>query len=256
MRHLPNREATSVKPQRSRTELVDDLNLIEAQCSRAIVDIEIDGGSRYQSVILKVDAEAGSILIDELFPSGFVGLPGQPVVVALRRQDGSRAGFATRIIERCNSAGVDSYRLSLPGSVDYQQRREVFRLRLTRRSATISEFQTSDQQFCAAVVRDLSADGIRLELQNSIQLAPGDLLIGLNFEFERHHFHCQAVVRHVYNGRSGEIIIGAAFRDFPRLQQRLLERMIMQQQRYAVRQARVDHEESVSATPLRAAMGH
>jgi len=83
----------------------------------------------------------------------------------------------------------------MPGSVGYQQRREVFRLDLPRNSAALSEFQTADHQFCAAIVRDLSASGIRLELQNSIQLAAGDRLTGLDFEFEQQRFQCQAEVR-------------------------------------------------------------
>jgi c-di-GMP-binding flagellar brake protein YcgR len=256
MRHLPNRQPTPIKPQRARVEFVDDLNLIEAQNTRAIIDIEIEGrGYKYQSVILSVDPAAGSILIDELFPAGFNGCAGQAVTIAIRRQDGSRAGFATHITERSSAGGVDNYRLSLPGSVGYQQRREVFRLRLSRGAATHSEFQTTDRQFCAAVVRDLSATGIRLELQNSIQVAAGDLLTGLDFEFEQHRFHCQAAVRHVHNGRSGEIVIGAVFRDISRSEQRLLERIIMQQQRRAVRQAHADQENNLASAPPLAAVG-
>lgn len=216
-----------------------DLNLIEAQRASAIIDVDIDGaGGRYQSVILQVDPQVGSILIDELFPAGFSGLPGQPLTITVRRLDGSRSSFTTRVIERRNIDGADNYLLTLPASIAYQQRREVFRLRLGRRGGVVSEFQTADQQFCAATVHDLSATGICLELQNSVQVAAGDVLTGLDFDFEQQRFSCQARVRHVYCDRAGKIMVGAAFYDFPRLQQRALERLIMQQQRLAVKQLR------------------
>lgn len=216
-----------------------DLNLIEAQRASAIIDVDIDGaGGRYQSVILQVDPQVGSILIDELFPAGFSGLPGQPLTITVRRLDGSRSSFTTRVIERRNIDGADNYLLTLPASIAYQQRREVFRLRLGRRGGVVSEFQTADQQFCAATVHDLSAAGICLELQNSVQVAAGDVLTALDFDFEQQRFSCQARVRHVYCDRAGKIMVGAAFYDFPRLQQRALERLIMQQQRLAVKQLR------------------
>ena len=227
-----------------------DLNLIEAQHVRAIIDVVIDGMvGHFQSVILRVDPLSGSILIDELFPLGAVLLPAQPLTISVRQADGSRIGFATQIIERRHSAGVDNYLLRLPASVAYRQRREVFRLRLARNRPLASEFQTADRQFCAAVVQDLSASGIRLELQNAIPLAKGDMLTALDFEFERQHFQCQACVRHVYYDRSGKTIIGAAFSHFPRTQQRQLERIIMQQQqqqqqqRSAARQLRAEQAE-------------
>jgi len=242
MRQLPNRQPAAANLQRPRVEFSADLNLIEAQRSRAIIDVDIDGQKHsYQSVILRVDPAAGSILIDELFPAGFTGLAGQRVTITVRRQDGGRAGFTTHIIERRNVGGVDNYQLMLPGSVGYQQRREVFRLDLPRNAATLSEFQTGDRQFCAAIVRDLSASGIRLELQNSIEIVPGDTLTELEFEFEQQRFQCQAKVRHVYNERSGETVVGVAFQNFPRLQQRMLERIIMQQQRLTVRRTRTEN---------------
>jgi c-di-GMP-binding flagellar brake protein YcgR len=247
----PASNRQSIDPDRYRradAEFPEDLNLIEAQRAGAIIDVDIDGvAGRYQSVILQVNPHTGSILIDELFPAGFIGLPGQSLTITVRRLDGSRTGFTTRVVERRNDDGVDNYLLMLPSSVAYEQRREVFRLRLARSRGVVAEFQTEDQQFCGAIVQDLSATGIRLELQNSIYLASGDVLTGLEFEFEQHYFQCQARVRHVSYDRAGKIIIGAAFHNFPRLQQRILERIIMQQQRRAVQQLR-----AAKNPPLRA----
>ena len=216
-----------------------DLNLIEAQRSRAIIDIAVAGvQQKYQSVILGVDIADGSMLIDELFPAGFIGVAGQALTINVRRMDGSRVGFASRIIERNRNGDVDNYRVVVPASIDYRQRREVYRLGLAQDATTRSEFCTVDHQFCAAQLLDVSATGVRLGLQNTIDIAAGDVLTGLDFEFGGYHFQCQADVRHVRNDRFGGTAIGVAFRDFSRAQQRLLERSIMQMQRRSVRQAR------------------
>lgn len=218
-----------------------DLNLIEAQRSRAIIDVSVAGQAQnYQSVILKVDIASGSMLIDELFPAGFIGLASQALTIGIRRMDGSRVSFPTRIIERSRAGEVDNYRIALPANIDYKQRREEFRLDLSHDAAVRSEFCTVDHQFCSAQVLDLSATGVCLELQNSIAIAAGDLLTGLDFEFAGNHFQCQADVRHVRRDRFGGVAIGVAFRNFPRPQQRLLERGIMQLQRRSVRRARAE----------------
>lgn len=218
-----------------------DLNLIEAQRSRAIIDILVTGSSQsYQSVILGVDIANGSMLIDELFPAGFIGLANQAMTIKVRRMDGSRVSFATHIIERSRLGDVDNYRVALPANIDYRQRREVFRLDVAQDKAVRSEFCTANHQFCAAQVLDVSATGIRLELQNAVEIAAGDVLTGLDFEFAGNHFQCQADVRHVHSDRFGGVAIGVAFRDFSRPQQRLLERSIMQLQRRSVRQTRTE----------------
>lgn len=218
-----------------------DLNLIEAQRSRAIIDVSVAGSKQdYQSVILGVDVNTGSMLIDELFPAGFIGLAEQALTITVRRMDGSRVSFATRIIERSRHGEVDNYRVALPANIDYKQRREVYRLVLAQDSVVRSEFCTADRQFCSAQVLDVSVTGVRLELQNAIEIAPGDLLTGLDFEFAGNHFQCQADVRHVHGDRFGGVAIGVAFRNFSRPQQRLLERSIMQLQRRSVRRARTE----------------
>lgn len=215
------------------------LNLFDVQRSHALIDVAIDGvDARYQSIILNVDPLRGTIVIDELFPGGFVGLPGQPVTVTVRLDGSRRLTFNTHIIARRDDDGLDSYSLALPESLDYNQRRGAFRLQLGQGWGIVTEFIAPDHQRCAARVRDLSSTGIRLEMQGG-DLATGDVLEDLHFEFAGRNFRCQADVRNVSGGsENGErVLVGAAFRDLPKLEQRSLERMIMQLQRQQVQQA-------------------
>lgn len=211
------------------------LSLFEVQRSHALIDVAIDGvDAHYQSIILDIDPERGSITIDELFPPGFVGLPGQPVTVTVRLDGSRRLTFNTQITSRiADGRDVDSYFLALPENLDYNQRRGAFRLRLGQGLVATSAFTTPDQQSVSARIRDLSSTGIRLELPQSLPLQEGDVLQDLQFDFAGRRFHCAADVRNLHSVQDhGEhIIVGAAFRDLPRPEQRSLERMIMQKQR-------------------------
>jgi c-di-GMP-binding flagellar brake protein YcgR len=209
------------------------LNLFDVQRSHALIDVTIDGiEARYQSIILGVDPEAGTVTIDELFPRDFVGLPGQPVSITVRLAGSRRLTFASRIVERRRDAeGTVLYQLALPETLDYNQRRGAFRLKLGQGWAVASEFVTPDASRCAATVRDLSSTGIRLQVRNTAPLNEGDVLQNLQFEFAGRSFQCRADVRSVRDDGEQGTVIGAAFLDLPRVEQRSLERMIMQLQR-------------------------
>lgn len=235
---MPTDTAPAIDERRSLREVY--LNLFDVQRSHALIDVAIDGvDAHYQSIILGVDPEGGTITIDELFPGGFVGLAGQPVTVTVRLDGSRRLTFNTHIVaRRDDDNAIDSYALALPESLDYNQRRGAFRLQLGAGWAVVSEFRGPDQQHCSARVRDLSSTGIRLELPQALPLSAGDVLEDLQFEFAGRNYHCVADVRTVINPdeRADRFLIGAAFRDLPRLEQRSLERMIMQMQRQQVQQ--------------------
>ncbi len=217
------------------------LNLFDVQRSHALIDVAIDGtDARYQSIIIGLDPERGIVEIDELFPGGFFGLPGQPITVTVRLDGKRRLTFNTHIIQRRDDGALESYWLALPQSLDYNQRRGSFRLQLSQGWGVISEFQAPDCEHCSAKVRDLSSTGIRLEVVGGNRPATGDVLQNLQFEFGGRSYQCAADVRNVIDAGARQVsdhfLIGAQFRDMPRLEQRSLERMIMQMQRQQAQQ--------------------
>lgn len=218
------------------------LNLFDVQRSHALIDVAIDGiDARYQSIIIGVNPERGILEIDELFPPGFVGLPGQPVTVTVRLDGTRRLTFNTHIISRHDDGRLESYWLALPESLDYNQRRGSFRLQLGQGWGVVSEFLAPDHARCSARVRDLSSTGIRLEVLGGSRPTEGDVLEDLHFEFAGRNYQCVADVRNVINSSdtSDRFLIGAQFRDLSRVEQRSLERMIMQLQRQQVQQTAV-----------------
>ena len=211
------------------------LSLFDIQQSHALIDVTIDGvQARYQSIILDVDPERGTVTIDELFPPGFVGLSGQQVTVSVRIDDSRKLTFKTYIASRrADDRDIDTYYLALPENLDYNQRRGAFRLQLGRNAQAVSEFIAPDQQPISARIRDLSSTGIRVELPHSVALQEGDVLEDFKFEFAGRTFYCNADVRNLSGDadRKTPLTVGAMFRDLPRADQRSLERMIMQKQR-------------------------
>ena len=211
------------------------LTLFEVQRSHELIDVAIDGSSaHYQSIILGVDPERGTVTIDELFPPGFVGLPGQRVTISVRLDGSRRMSFTTHITARqADGRDIDSYFLALPENIEYNQRRGAFRLQLGQGMLVTSEFVAPDQQSVSARIRDLSSTGVRLELLQPLPLKEGDVLQDLKFDFAGRSFHCVADVRNLRSTKDAKeaLTVGAVFRDLPRAEQRSLERMIMQRQR-------------------------
>lgn len=209
-----------------------EINLIAAQRSQAIIDLAIDG-ARFQSAILDVDDDAERIVIDALFPAGFVARPGQAVNVSVRLGE-RRQSFESRILERRLGADGEQYHLSLPPAVGCRQRRAVWRLPLP---AATAAFDVGPVRYNARA-RDVSALGIRLELPQWLPLPVGSLLEELEFDVLGEHFRCAAAIRNLRDNSAGNTEIGAAFVDLPPLRQRLLERLLMQVQRQQLQHAR------------------
>ncbi len=208
------------------------LALFDVQRSHALIDVAIDGSdARFQSIILDVDPGRGTVTIDELFPRDFYGLPGQPLLVTVRVDSGRKLSFNTHIVARREEGDDLTYQLMLPQALDYNQRRAALRLHLTDELAVNSEFVTPNRSRCLARVRDLSATGIRLQLPNGVEMAEGDALNELCFEFAGRNFQCNASVRNVRAGAEGVTELGAAFVDLSKSDQRSLSRVIMQLQR-------------------------
>ena len=211
------------------------LNLIEAQRSQAIIDLAVAGGERYQSTIRDVDAAAGLMIIDEVFPAGLAARSGQALTVTLRwntRRESFVGRFAGPLAEGTG------YQVQLPPTVGYAQRRAAFRLRLPLQRSATASFHAPGQHHYEAAVVDISIAGIRLQSTAPVLLRGGDIVEELQFVLLGQHFHCRAEVRYVNYHREGTEF-GAKLLDLGTPQQRTLARAIMQLERQQVQRLRV-----------------
>lgn len=220
------------------------LQLHQSQRSRSFIEVTIKGDDvAYQSLILAIDPEERTLLIDELFPTGFVGMPGQAVNVCIRKGEGKKIKFNSMIMEHHLHDNAPIYVLAMPDLLESDQRRNAYRLAMGDNLAIHSHFVTPDQQHYQARLRNVSSSGIAMEVmvENvdhfSHDLHYDDHLQDFAFDFAGLNIGCELAVRNVAvaDAEDNKVLIGAEFIDLPALEKKNLERSIMRIQRDRVR---------------------
>lgn len=217
------------------------LLLHQMQRRRSFLEITIEGDQWvYQSMILSLDPEERTILIDELFPEGFIGLVGQQVLVSIRHEAGRRIQFKSVILERHSQNETPLYVLKMPMHIDFDQRRSAYRLALNSKVATQSTVIANDDRAYTGYLRDVSVDGLCMEIEADDEqpFSCDDCLQQVAFDFAGQSIDCELTVRNVVAIEHSDSDvpqhrwrIGAQFVDLPPVEQRLLEKSIMRIQR-------------------------
>ena len=217
------------------------LQLHQAQRQRHFLDVAIDGDHvSYQSMILALDPTEKTVLIDELFPKGFEGLPGQRLQVTVRQPEGRKLRFRSTILERHSHDGSPIYVLAMPRGVESEQRRNAYRLAVGGADIPV-HFSLHDKSVLVASLLNLSTSGIGLLLNeyDAEKLRYDDPLHRVRFEFAGLLVECDMTVRNVasFGEGSGGALVGAEFIQLPAQEQRALERAIARIQRDRLRRS-------------------
>lgn len=228
------------------------LQLFQAQRKHYFLEVRVDGDDvLYQSMILELDPDEKTILIDELFPAGFVGLPGQRVHVEIRQPGGRKIKFATTILEQHSYDESPIYVLAMPRTLEGDQRRDAYRLPLAGGVEICPQFVGPDQRNYLARLCNVSSSGIgmELDLDDPEHFHYNDSLSHVAFEFAGITFDCDMAVRNVAatGPEHKKVWIGAEFLNLPALEQRVLEKSIMRIQRNRIRHgAEIESQLSVA----------
>lgn len=212
------------------------LQLYQAQRQRSFVDVQVEGNpEHYQSMVLELDPESRTVLIDELFPGGFVGLPGQQVSLSIRQSGGRKLTFNSVIQQQHTHQGSPLYVLAMPANIATDQRRNSYRLPLAN-SPIDSCFEGPDHQPYHGRVCNVSGSGIAIEIaaDSANSFHYNDALEHVMFDFAGVAIDCRMAVRsvEVETDDEGErLMIGAEFVDLSQLEKRVLEKSIMRVQR-------------------------
>ena len=217
------------------------LALHQVQRNRQFIEVTFDGDDViYQSMIIDLDPQARTVLIDELFPRGFEGLAGQCVTVCVRQKLGRKLRFQTVIVEALRDERAPLYSLAMPASLEGDQRRSAYRLPLTRQHDIEPEFVGPDNDTHKARLNNLSVSGVGLELEGdfSDELKVGDELNQLFFGFAGIDVNCDLTVKNVQaiEGETTSTIVGGEFVGLPAREQRLLAKCIANLQRQRIQQ--------------------
>jgi c-di-GMP-binding flagellar brake protein YcgR len=214
------------------------LSLYQAQQQHSYIDVQLDGEQQvYQSMMLSLDQQERTILIDELVPEVAIE-EGQCVTVTVRQSQGRRLKFSSVVVDYHNNHGRQLCVLAMPQSLEEEQRRSSYRLPLNG-EALESSFIGPDQASYRAKLRNLSVGGICLELDSddAEQWLKGSTLKQVAFQFEGDEFESDLTVCNVRNdqARLERQLIGGEFLNMPMVSQRELEKSIMRIQRGRVR---------------------
>lgn len=218
------------------------LYLHRAQRDRSFIEVLVDGDDQiYQSMILEVDPQERTVLIDELFPVGFTGLAGQKVKLNIRMRQGKKLKFDSVITESRSFDNAPLYVLSMPHSIDADQRRSAYRLPI-KNVAIDSHFIGPDLQAYTGRLLNVSSTGISLEVEteraaNDLAFHYNDQLEHLVFDFAGINVDCGVMVRNVEVDPIDDrrLVIGVEFLDLPVMEQRVLERSIIRMQRERIK---------------------
>lgn len=229
------------------------LALNRAYKERDFLEVKVPGDATiYQSILLEIDPEEKTVLIDEFFPNTFVGLPGQKMHFSLRQAGGRSIMFQASIQERHEFDGSPVYVIAMPESLEENQRRLAFRMAVPSETNTESTFVAPDRQAYSAVVKDVSSDGVCIETSGGMTqaLRAGDSLKNTRFEFAGIDIVCDLTVKNLVDKKELDESapeehqrIGAEFHNLPMTTRRQIQQSIMQLQREQLRRASQSREQ-------------
>lgn len=198
--------------------------------SHALIYLSLGNNTQnsYQSIILDVDSDAGTISIDELFPNKLILNVGDQVLVTTRETKQKSMTFHTRVQNILNNGTQTSYVLSLPDYVDSHQRREAFRLPIKGQA----NWEEEDLHSRQAKVMDISLSGVKLSVAKA-PLEIGSEIENCELLFSTLRLTCDLKVTRIDKNEEQTDIttIGARMTTLSMAERRKLEQFLMQQQR-------------------------
>ena len=175
------------------------LRLRELSRDHTFVEVRFPelSGSSYQSLILEVDPQSRSVLIDELFPAdGQSVMPGEPVEIVSQNK-GMPMRFSSEIMALEMVDGVPAYRIDLPQKVQANQRRKFFRVMVPDEMEISARVDIGDQTpLCK--INNLSSSGISLKVNRDVtpHLKANRTIEGLRIQLPDHDVvNCDLEVR-------------------------------------------------------------
>ena len=213
------------------------------QDAHALVRVSLPGeGEAWLSAILEVHPAHGHLLIDELTPRDGNALMTRARRVIVNAQiQGVDISFAANLIDIGVSDGAAFYRLALPESVRYWQRRASYRVRVSAATLIPVTLQHDNGRSLAGELYDISVGGIGTR-HTSAKALPllgevwSDCCISLPATPQ---LRCALEIRYVgQDARASQLRLGGRFVDISRAQLKAVENYIAHLEREQLRRRR------------------
>jgi len=204
---------------------------------RALLTVFINGNEEpYSSAIIGVDN--GSFSIDELKPeAGNKLLIENPAIQLKAQLNGISIKCHAEIDEFGEDNGIAFYQLAIPDEIDYHQRRQAVRVRLSAAHPLPVTFSTSNGDIFEGVIDDISTGGIRARFKESLsKKLENGLHINSSFLLppdNNQTFNSDLIIRVIKHDKDqfGTSFLGGEFIGMPPPLERQLQRSIMSLQR-------------------------
>lgn len=195
-----------------------------------------DSDLQYTSTILSVDPQTDTLLLDELFPlSGHSRLEAARKLRLFAQFDGAALGFTASLQAVEQQDGLFYFRLQLPESVNYLQRRDGHRVAVSR-LGIYAELYDRNNKVYKVVLNDISTGGINLLLTSEDEQAfhqNGRYRCILHLPGEE-AFHCKLDICYK-RAQGSETILGGSYVGLDTRSEHLLRRIVAELERRLLR---------------------
>ncbi len=214
------------------------VRLYELCAKHVFVDVRFlnrDGVS-YQSLIIDVDAQRRTLLIDELYPldKSTRVVTGEEVEITSVGK-GLPVKFTSTIAALELYEGAPAYRLTLPTKVKSDQRREFFRIPVTR-EMDIRLHIPVEETLVFSTVLNISSTGIGFRIDRNIsdQVRSSRVISGVKITLpENVAIYCDLEVRSYDYKKSPDryTLVGAKFLNFSPAEHKIFDKFLLKLQR-------------------------
>lgn len=227
---------------RNASEIYSLLNKVTKH--HALINVSISGKKDiYSSALLEFNKDEAYLVLDELYPEDgnkFLDI-GKNLSLQTQYQ-GAMLQFKT-MIEAINKDDDGAYyKIPIPKSVDFRQRRSTHRVFVGIDETVPISLVTEENVMISAELRDISLGGlsIRIDEPAHVSLVEGvDIPICLISASELIKIKTSIILLHVEKAREkGALRIGAAFTSMSNMDRRLLEKFIAELERKMIKRIR------------------
>jgi c-di-GMP-binding flagellar brake protein YcgR len=201
------------------------------------------GDELFQTQLLDIDFSRKVLRLKKIaYTYGHFMVIGAKYLTVYSQHDGAQISFRTYLI-RYSERNGGYYEIRFPEQVKYCQRRLSHRVHLSFALNVKAEFYDETGEKIQGHLRDISADGVRLQLP---EVDPNNLhtksLIKdcvINFP-DREQIHCNLQIQHKYNHlRKKGCTIGGAFYEMNAEQKKEIQKLITGLERRLLREVRI-----------------
>ncbi|MEK7322154.1 MAG: flagellar regulator YcgR PilZN domain-containing protein [Pseudomonadota bacterium] len=209
------------------------------QDGRCLLAVNLNGDSyQFNSALLEINTEQGYLVLDELKPNTGHELFLQQQRCRVRTSlKGITVSFIVTLISSGQENGIAYYRVALPDSISYGQRRAHFRPKVSRAFNTEVQLDLPGGDTISGTLQDISLGGLRIKADRElIDLTAGTPLT-CRFQIPGgESIECSLDLRFFSRNDHG-CQLGGQFQRLDPLQRRALQKFITLLERDAIRKS-------------------